>query len=1380
MATDSLLSIDIANLKADILAPLESGHEQPDPEHKAHTGVQVTADCDIQLVLPDTQPASVPQLPSTVPDSQLILADAESQLQLLPPAFAPIKAVATTQKMTSQGSDAPTQELSPSHYEQLLDRSRSAGQLPDEGYGLELVQHLEEETGATLHEGDEGQIDLISSLVSQKEPASDGDEEHSQSAQVDFSPAKSLRALSQFPESQRFKTPATAGRKRRYNGDVVDSPELPRNPLLLGGEAHAHVMGLSQAFAATQANTSPFIGDANGDLHSDRPSPNIELQPRPVTAATSSPLRPISDFKRASTEPASRYVSVKQSQALRERARRMQLEMLNEDEDSGHDSFDDDEDSFLDRERRRRERDRKIQAQLSSISKQSMRSISLSKSSPIPGPARSSTERSLPVTRPRIQSDSSPIRQARHISSNESEEETEQEDNTSVAVTRSSQPIVLVDDEDKENFSDRASHIPETTARLHRVMSDIPSHVQDSPLLRHGQETHGHVIAFNSSQLFAVADSQPERHLKQHRTTTQVPRSSAADPVLDFVPQSPTSSPPGPFSTNRTNSASAIPIHLSITAADQDLSTNEAAGALVDLTGLSSDSQTRRPPTSTVPETSSNEQQVRSGKESEPEPQTGDAESHDTFDTARTHKQASTAAIEQPAATELSSPPIVTTPPGRRRKRMAEIAAEPSPLKSQTSFNATEALQLDANFQSPIRANHSPKRINRKPLKDADMPVFRRSDGTPRENIVNEPESTEASSLAKDPNGLGVPQSESSNGHPEEAMQAVSLPLTYSRRERRPTAKALSALRTQPQAASLTARTSGWDLQDSPPQNAVPLSEPSVGVKRKAKDDGLSEEIPRTLNKRHKPVKIAALRPPLLESVAHQQNNLDPVGFAKSPDLNSTLAPPVDPEPRNESSARDIAPNMVFACFNGKTRAYHPAICLGRPNSTSNRFLIQWEGYEPEEIDERGVRRLDLRIGDQVKIDMQGFPKISHIVRGFQDQIIREDILTDRAVVTDIHGYQTVLVAPKQRKNLLPEVSAENAKKVPVSAVYLDSNMWGQMKDRIYEYKPSIHVVLSSGISTPLDRASTPSTPSSRTRRGIPAPGPLAVQIDLTKGLLGRMAFAISYEDSDRKRCLVDLVQSHGGIVLRESFLDLFEPDSTQLKEEFSGFSFAALLTDRHSRKEKYLQALALGLPCLSGKWIEVCVKSDKIVDWASYLLPAGESTELEGATKSRILPFSAGAEGSRVKDIISLRPKIFSDSQVIVVMGRGKAEIKRRPYLSLVRALDPATVELEPDLVAVKKRLEAALDEGEAHRYVFVDDREVEAAKATLLTSASNRRGDQPERGRRRGKRRHECVPDHEDGETDPETSHADAKIRVMCNEDIVQSLILGKLWIG
>ncbi|OAP61645.1 hypothetical protein AYL99_03848 [Fonsecaea erecta] len=1382
MATDSLLSVDIANLKADILAPLESGHEQPDSEQDLYTSVQLAAvdEADLHPPLPDTGSVSVPQLPSTVPESQVNLTDAESQLQFLPPAFAPNKAVATAQKMTSQGSDAPTQELSPSHYEHLLNRSRSAGQRQGEGDGFDFAQDFLEETGVTFHEGDEGHIDLISSLVSQKGPASDGEDEE---VEGDLFPTKSPRAFTQFPESQRFKTPATAGRKRRYNGDVIDSPELPRNPLLRAGEdhahAHAHVMGLSQAFAATQANTSPFVGGANGDLHSDRPSPNIELQPRPVTATTSSPLRPISDFKRASTEPASRYVSVQQSQALREQARRRQLEILNHDEDSDHDSFDDDGDSYLDREWRRRERDRKIQAHLSSISKQSTRSISASRSSPIPGLTRSSPERPLPMDRPRTQPDSSPTRRDRHLSSNESEEETEQEDNTSVVVTRSSQPIVLLDEEDKENFSDRASQIPETTARLHRVMNDIPTHEVESPLLRHSHGPHSRPVAFSSSQMFAVADSQPERPLKRRRTTTHVPRSSTPDGMLDFVPQSPTSSPAEQVTTNQRDSASAITVGILSAVVDEHLPASEPpTDTIADLPGLSSNTQTRQPPTSTIPETSSNGQVVQSGRGADAKPQIGNAESHDAFDTAQTHNQASTATLEQPVGIELSSPPIVTSPPGRRRKRMAEIAAEPSPVGSPGSFNAAEALELDADFQNPNRSSLSPPLNTGNISEGADLPGSRHSGIRQWEENDDEPELNEASSAPKDQAALG--NLELNPDILEEPVQGVPPPITYSWEEGRSATKTLNAPSKGLQTASSRARASQWDLPPSPPQNPIPLSRPSPSVKRKARRDESSTGMPRVLNKKPERAKSAVFRPALPEITEHGQDSSDPIILDDVPDFSAATTPLSDNDAENGTNEPNIAPNMVFACFNGKTRAYHPAICLGRSKSDTGRFLIQWEGFDPDELDEYGVRSLDLRVGDQVKVDIKGFPRVSHVIRGFQDKIEQGNALADHAVLTDIRGYRTVLVAPKQRKDLLSEASAENVKKVPISTVYLDSQMWGQMKDRTYEYKPPSIPAVLPGIATPLDRPSTPSTPSSRTRRGIAATGPPAVHIDLANGLLEKMAFAVSYEDSDRRRYLVDLVQDHGGIILQESFLDLFEPDSIQLKEEFSGFSFAALLTDRHSRKEKYLQALALGLPCISGRWIEVSVESHKIVDWTNYLLPAGESTELEGATKSRILPFSASAEGLRVQDIVSLRPKILSDCQAIVVMGKGKTEAKRRPYLSLVRALDPVKVELEPDLVAVKAGLEAASDDSGTMRYIFVDDREVETAKATLFPTASKRRGGRPKHGRRRGKRKHEGVRTHDDGDDNPETDHGGTAIKVMCNEDIVQSLILGKLWIG
>ncbi|KAI9875472.1 MAG: hypothetical protein M1823_007469, partial [Watsoniomyces obsoletus] len=166
--------------------------------------------------------------------------------------------------------------------------------------------------------------------------------------------------------------------------------------------------------------------------------------------------------------------------------------------------------------------------------------------------------------------------------------------------------------------------------------------------------------------------------------------------------------------------------------------------------------------------------------------------------------------------------------------------------------------------------------------------------------------------------------------------------------------------------------------------------------------------------------------------------------------------------------------------------------------------------------------------------------------------------------------------------------------------------MWNQMKDRSYEFKQPGEASLSSaGYATPAERPSTPSTPSSRSRRKLEAQ--TIIEVPTSTGFFAGMTFAISYEDENRKNAILDLIQDNGGKLLRENFMQLLEPDSIDLKPQYANGGFTVLVADKHSRKEKYMQALALGLPCLSGKWIDACVEAKALVDWQPYLLAAGE-----------------------------------------------------------------------------------------------------------------------------------------------------------------------------
>ena len=139
-------------------------------------------------------------------------------------------------------------------------------------------------------------------------------------------------------------------------------------------------------------------------------------------------------------------------------------------------------------------------------------------------------------------------------------------------------------------------------------------------------------------------------------------------------------------------------------------------------------------------------------------------------------------------------------------------------------------------------------------------------------------------------------------------------------------------------------------------------------------------------------------------------------------------------------------------------------------------------------------------------------------------------------------------------------------------------------------------------------------------KRGTPA---------LTKAaeasLFQNMAFAVSYsKDGDQKSNAVKHIKAHGGLLLGDGFeqlfiskspilttptksksLDIVAGDGLQLTAQAKSLGFVCLIADRHSRKAKFMQALALDLPCISGRWIEHSVNAGSVLDWTPYLLAA-------------------------------------------------------------------------------------------------------------------------------------------------------------------------------
>jgi hypothetical protein len=274
------------------------------------------------------------------------------------------------------------------------------------------------------------------------------------------------------------------------------------------------------------------------------------------------------------------------------------------------------------------------------------------------------------------------------------------------------------------------------------------------------------------------------------------------------------------------------------------------------------------------------------------------------------------------------------------------------------------------------------------------------------------------------------------------------------------------------------------------------------------------------------------------------------------------------------------------------------------------------------------------------------------------------------------------------------------------------------------------------------------------------------------------MAFAVTFSDSHdkEKEATLNLVQSHGARVIEVGFDQLFdldpsgaptpkkssprkvnqavsmELDSLTLTREAKNLGFTALIADRYCRRAKYIQALALSIPCLHYRWVTDSIAASKVLPFYKYLLPAGESAFLSGAVRSRsVIPYDPSSKDADLKNILSRRDLLLGGKSVLVVKGKSKTEEKRKIYLFLTYALGAAEVGRVRDLTEAKAELESRLWD-----WVYVDG-EAEEAKKVLFGKANGKR------------RKRESVVAN--------TCVGGRDVKVVGDEFVIQSLILGAL---
>ncbi|KAL3423301.1 UbiD family decarboxylase [Phlyctema vagabunda] len=260
--------------------------------------------------------------------------------------------------------------------------------------------------------------------------------------------------------------------------------------------------------------------------------------------------------------------------------------------------------------------------------------------------------------------------------------------------------------------------------------------------------------------------------------------------------------------------------------------------------------------------------------------------------------------------------------------------------------------------------------------------------------------------------------------------------------------------------------------------------------------------------------------------------------------------------------------------------------------------------------------------------------------------------------------------------------------------------------------------------------------------------------------LFANMAFAVSYVENEPEReAVIDLILKQGGTLLEEGFDDLLEDHKTELvvSKAAQKLGFVALIADEHTRRAKYMQALAMGLPCLSGRWILACHNRNEVVNWAPYLLCAGISSFMGDTVRSRTLQNYSASTARFIKTFNS-REKLLGDQSVMLLAGTGKKKEKRKPYIFLARVLAPAKFCLVSDYSHAREKLLQAEVSGESWDCLYVNNNEEAATQAVFSSS-----GTKQSRKRKRA--------------TAEEDVRAPKKIRVISDEVVVQSLISGQL---
>ncbi|EGD87972.1 hypothetical protein H112_04446 [Trichophyton rubrum D6] len=1327
-----------------------------------------------------------------------------------------------------------TQPVSQSVYEGLLNGKDIEGDgSPSERPFINAIEAAEGgTTQMTLHEGDTGHVDLFSDTDIMADAANP---DEGRGSQASVSGPSSPTRYEPFPESQRFNTNTPAiHHGRMSNLASTTTPSTLRNPFGPDNKTPGSVMALSQLFNATQATSSPSTHMPRLELPSDMPSPNIPIQ-RPMRSTV--PFSPSflgSSMSRPDPiEPEANYISMKESQADREK----QLLKLKSSSNlvNGDDDLFQAEESAIERRIRQMQSKNEVRKQFENIKAPARVSTRKNSKRDVSSPPPLTSPHTTTSRQKALQSvmeDNGREEKVLDTDRGEvSEVETEQEDVCMIQPLRSSQRTQSFAEEDKENVDSGPVQHSTLAVSTHSALSSVldldqsPSNNRRSNAggLRSSAETSSAQAISNTKRggrppwvsqseksgnpreaalklgtLRKGEENNPlsrrstmiETEMEPRKLSEQIPSSPPLKAISKIINSQPDEEHGSPDSQP---SPSPLPKTINLkkysTPHDRDTDIPTLNN------GSSITSRVFETPSQSAPEkgnfsraiseTSSTGKRyhfVKSTSNTDTPAESDDGidgidEDNDLPDTPRFRNSAILKSLgsQELAASRTNRrvQTILSSPSGRQRRSMTAIASDESPRPAVSDIPINE-----------IRLLNTDDRIFQSMMATVDSPIKRRrgNDGKRIQEILQ----NRQHNLTNDQNNV-IPAY-----RPISPIGPIDddIPKTLQR-----TTKQLH----EPSKPCADVDTNDiWDFQPSPQRPVEkPEPTPSTGLpilRKKAQ----KAEAPHSRNRRtvvdavviHIPSNPSSSTP--LEPLSHTPSSFSlPAHTERSDpilDLNSDTG---------KLDENVIAANHIFAFFNGRPAGYYPAVCLGSSDGvTSQQLLVRFDDSEEvEKIDIRGAKSLELRIGDIVKVNHPDIPRAPHYVIGFgrkpQSPSEGAEVSGWDRQMCDIYGHTTVRLKRKLTK-MVPKGKIPQAITVPISKIYLDQNLWSRFGERPYSTE-SLPKNPQAAVPQAMEQSMhTRGTQAEQTP--VVEPG--------RAGIFSGMTFALSYTGNEKRgKHIESMLSENGGTILKNGFDQLFETSSWELilptaKDEelhtegplmltqrAKEMGFTCLITDQHSRRAKYMQALALNLPCLASQWVFACIEKQEIVEWEPYLLAAGSSIFLDNAVKSRILRPYHPSE-SKFLDVFTNRPKVFTDQYMLFVMGRKQVAQQRQAYAFLTCALGAEHVYPVQTLQAALDILSQADElhpkpKGWVHGrskwdWIYVGDESAATAARSALSKLPSTILKPPSRGRARSVKPFRG----QDGNNGKRTNGSVINIKVLDNEFLCQILILGRLF--